>query len=832
VSEAIKINKVFEKIETLKNASSFTQLFKLPYTDTLATFLGAIYNVNSVGWFDHRKKVNAEIIKDSIPIVRGYVQVKREIILRDMVDIEMLFIGEIPDLQRNIGEKKLKDLTALPDLDYTLSDTNWSDPNANTILSLCDKYGFGVNHDVSNFAIQDENYPTYIGLMTPAVKALWILDQIISDAGFSYDNNYMEDALEDVFVPFISGKDLKTDFTYENTYFNLGLTSNLTGINTDNNLTSIVEFGDGGGNVSSGVFTAPAYGTYTIRYWAKLRRTSGSGNTSVRFVIYNTTTGQSSIFAINPIVISSNNRDTYRSEQRQINLNAGDTIRLRFEEISGSGTYTIYGDANNDQQNGTGWQLDAVSNPILGSGVTVLMNQNAPDMRQIDFLNGIVTAFKCAIVPDDVIPNRILIRPIVQYIGSGDTVDYTAKLDTSQAIEVLPNTDIQKRVFKLTYKADGDSANKIYIDGNNRTFGEYKITGDLLGDDVNDFATDEETITLPFGATPCNYITGSPIITATFLNDNKEFMLPTCRLLFKAGSVVVNTPNNSFTPTTKTVYTLSNYSVPIPDVDSLDLSFGIETPIHAVLAQPYQTMWFRFWARYYRELFSRESRTIEAFFDVDVYDVTNLSFNDKIYIENDMLGAAYWRLLSVVDFDPEGDKTTKLRLARIVDLGLDCDFIPLNRVLLTGQILFTDGITGALNGNKKCCEKYGHTWNETEGKCFRTQRPRRPLNDFEDNFQQTDLNFSRTVFVTTDYVAHPYDAVINVDSGSTSRTISLPSTRGVRNRQVVVSHHTGNGSVVVEGFNGEKVEDKANVSVGNKGKSLTFTRTENGWTVQ
>jgi hypothetical protein len=831
-SEAIKINKNFDNITTLKNSSNYTQTFTLPYTDALATFFGVIYNVTSVGWFDHRKKVSAEIIKDSIPVMRGYIQVKKHTILRDLVDIEVLFIGEIPDLQRNIGEKKLKDISTLSSLNYSLAASNWSDPNANTILSLCDKYGFGVTHDQSAYALQDVNYPTYIGLMTPAVKAVWLLDQIVKDAGFSYDNSYMASALNNVYVPFVSAKDLATDQGYENVFFNLGLSANLTGVNSDNNLTGLTEFADNGTNVAATVFTAPFYGTYTVRYWAKVGRTAGSGASSIRFVLFDPDASQQYAFSTNNMVFNTNGQTIYFSETRQITLNAGQRVFLQLQEISGAGTYTLYGDSENDQQSGTGWQLDAVSNPLLGASVNVLMDKNAPDMRQIDFLNSIVTAFKCAIVPDDIEPNRIVIRPMVDYIGTGDTVNFTEKLDTSKPIEVVPNTDIQKRQFAITYKADGDAANKIYTEGNKRTFGEYKITGDLLGDDVNDFATDEETIQLAFSATPCNYINSSSIITASFLSDSKEFALPTCRLLYKAGTATVNTVDDSFTPVTKTVYTMSNYSEPIPDFDSLDLNFGIETPLHSVLAQPYQTLWFRYWSRYYRELFSKESRTIEAYFNLDIFDVTNLSFNDKIYIENDMLGAAYWRLISVVDFDPEGDFTTKLKLARIVDLGLDCEFIPYSRATATGQILFSDGVTGGLNGSQKCCEKYGHVWNADEGKCFRRQSASNKISSLASNLETVDEQRAQVVYVNSDYVASPYDAVINVDSTSGAVNVYLPSARGSRNRQIVVTHHEGSGSVKVYPFGSEKVQDKTDVSVGAKGQSLTLTKAETGWTGQ
>lgn len=828
VSEAIKINKAFENIEKLKGSSNYIQTFNLPFTDALASFFGVIYNVNAQNWFDFRKKVNAEVIKDGIPIIRGYIQIKKGTVKESLVDIEVLFIGEVPDLQRNIGEKKLKHLTALPDLDYTLSSANLSDPNANTILTICDKYGFTGAFQGNQYSLQDPVQPTYIGLMTPAVKASWLFEQIVKDAGFEFDPTYIREALEEVYVPFISGKDLGTNSGYETLYFNLGQTTDITGITADNNLTGLTEFADNGNNVASTVFTAPYTGTYTFRYWAKVTRTAGSGNSQIRFVLWNPATSQQYAFSANPMNFASNGSPIYRSESTFINMNAGDTVHLQLQEISGSGTYTVHGDTNNDQQNGTGWQLDAVSNPMLAPSVTVVMSKNAPDMRQVDFYNGIITALRCAIVPDTIMPNKVVIRPMVQYIGSGDTVDYTAKLDTSKAIEMMPTTDMQKRLFTLTYKADGDRANKLYTEGNARTFGWYRITDTLLGEDVNDFATDDETITLPFGATPATYISGTSIITASFLNESGEFVLPTCRLLYKSGTATVNTVSNALAPITANAYTLSNYSEPIPDIDTLDLNFGIETPLHSILAQPYQTLWYRFWARYYRELFSRESRIIEAYFDLNTYDVIDLAFNDKIYIENEMLGNAYWRLLKLVDFDPEGQTTTKLQLIKILDLGLDCDYIPATRAV-DGVILFSDGVTSGLDGNQKCCEKYGHVWNATEGKCYRVSTPTRPLNDFSEVLQSAGLSAPRIVYTSTNYEVGVNDTVVNVDSTSGGVDVFLPSVRGFNPSQITVAHHEGTGTVRVYAYNSEKVKDAASINIGSKGNSVTLTKSESGW---
>ena len=55
-SQPVKVNREFDRIETLKGGSDYTQNFELPFTDKLANFLGFIPNVNTVGWFNPKKK--------------------------------------------------------------------------------------------------------------------------------------------------------------------------------------------------------------------------------------------------------------------------------------------------------------------------------------------------------------------------------------------------------------------------------------------------------------------------------------------------------------------------------------------------------------------------------------------------------------------------------------------------------------------------------------------------------------------------------------------------------------------------------------------------------
>ena len=767
----------------------------------------------------------------------GHIQIKQVINRTSGSSLILTFFGDVPNLSRAIGEKKLKDIAALSDLDYTLDVENFSDPNANTILTLCDKFKMVAVNSMSGLAITDTEYPCYIGHMTPAVKASYIFDKIIKEAGFYWNSADMADALDNVYVPFVASQYLQTDQGFQNAYFNLGIISDVTGITSDYTFGTINEFVDNGGNVSAGIFTVPYFGQFTFRYWANVERTSGSGNTAVRFVLKDVVSGQIYAFSSSNIVFASN-QTIHREEILTHQFTAGTQLQLVMEEVTGAGTYTLNSSATNDPQEGIGWQLDSASTPLLGAGVTVLMQQNAPDIRQIDFFNAVVRRFKCAIVPDAVNENTIRVVPMVDYIGTGDTVDWTLKLDTNEKdILIYPTTDIQPRTFTIKDKADGDANNALYTNSGKRTYGQYVINQDNWGEEnISDFATSDESIELATGSTPCSFIQGTGIVTPSFIDDGGSFVLPTCRLLYKSGTATIQTVNNSFVQQAATVYTLNHYEATTADLTDNDLNFGVESPLYPIAASPYNTVWFRYWSKYFRELYSSEARIMEAYFNLTLIDILNFGFDDKIWIDHPNVGRSYWRVLEIQDFDAGAKQSTKCKLIRVLDLGLDCDFTPQSRTI-NGYIRFVDGNGDVSDGSQKCCVKYGYSWNADEGKCYPNSQgsttgrvPLNVLNEVEQGFQAKNLPVNDKT-ITASYNLVPEDSIVtsDTDTAGANITITLPFAKSMRGRRVTIINISATHKTTVTAQSGEYVGKDTHIDLNQKNASITLTSNGIAW---
>ncbi len=267
-----------------------------------------------------------------------------------------------------------------------------------------------------------------------------------------------------------------------------------------------------------------------------------------------------------------------------------------------------------------------INSATVTVGQTIDYRLNAPDMRQIDFVNDVIKMHNCAIVPSRVVPNRIAIVPQNNYLGTGDVLDWTSKLDISKDIVVSSTVDIQKATFQFTYTSGEDAYSKLYRDAG-RVYGDFKAEGYTINPSTepSDFAIGEQKITLVTRSTPAAFIPGTGTPIACFYNEELEFVAPGPRALFYANDENVNLYNDvttSATPTTA-VPVLNHYNNTYPNINNNDLNWAPEVPPHfaTVTANPQYNLFNSYWRNYMNELYSPEGRIMEAFFALDLKDI-------------------------------------------------------------------------------------------------------------------------------------------------------------------------------------------------------------------
>jgi hypothetical protein len=843
-NEKMHLNYKFTDITDFASVGNYSQEFRVPASATNTDFFGAIFNVNFDGWFDFRKKVEAVLTVNTIPIASGHIQVKKLYWQTGkLFEFEVVFFGEVPNLARLLNEKKLKDIESIVagDLDYDLLHANVeTPPNAHTILTLCDKWNLTASNVEGQpvystvIAGQPTYKPLYVGHLTPAVKAQYLFDEIMNDAGLQYSSDNLSDCLDNVYVPFVNGQYLNANNGLNDIASNVGLATTITNVpftpygsgSLFDLYTNFTEYEDAGNDWSSGIYTAPFTGTFTFKCWmngqARPLGTVGVGTVQFGFYL------DSGAFYSAISVGSALTNDLTYDQNITLQLTAGEQVKFYFTAI----IYQQFGDLEIDftgnanvGYTGTGVELISVGTALTGD--TCVMEFNAPDMKQIDFITSIQKMFNLVFVADKTLPNTLRIEPMVEYIASGNTLNWSQKLDLSKDIMYSPTTDLQKSKFSFTYTEDGDYFNSVYKD-NGRIYGRYEVTESDF-EVINEFATGEEKVELAFASTPSAPVENTNVVVPVFLNGEGQFVQPKPRILYYFADFFVNMYDEVSGDVLQTaVKCLNNYSTMNATVTDSDLNFAPEVPIHTIIANPYENLYNRWWRNYYRELFDGQARILEGMFALTLNDVFTFQFSDKIWIID-----SWWRVLEIQGYVVGEQDLTKVKLIRVLDIDNGCDLLPVSANL--DQSLNWETPNGdPATITQECCLRFGYNWNIAKNDCF--SQPNGGTRSFIT--QQVPslaptrfgapVNFNGSITqpvrtITTDYVVTNFDRMIFADTTSNGITIYLPSATTTAGRELIIQRVvSGANPLTVQAYTGETVEGSGSVTLSAAGDTITI----------
>jgi hypothetical protein len=843
-NEKVHLNYKFTDLTDFSAVGNYSQEFRIPASKTNVDFFGAIFNVNFNGWFDFRKKVEASLTVNTIPIATGHIQVKKLYWQSGkLFEFEVVFFGEVPNLARLLNEKKLRDIESIVagDLDYDLLHANVeTPPNDNTILTLCDKWNLTASNPEGQpiystvLAGQPTYKPLYVGHLTPSVKAYYLFDQIMKDAGVQWTSDNLSGCLENVYVPFVNGQYLNSSLGLNDNAANLALASDVNGLtfaasnNIYNLYSALTEYEDAGANWSGGVFTVPYTAQYSFRITAHgvVNTLNGEdfGLYPLRVLVYvdDVYTYDYELFQTSYLF--------YLDTTQTFSFNTGQEIKFKLQILpqdSTAGTFTwdvdLYGNAGVNSF-GTGLEIVSIGTSLTGD--TCLMEFNAPDMKQIDFITSIQKMFNLAFVPDRTLPNTLRIEPLVEYIGSGNTLDWTQKLDLSKDITYYPTTDLQKSKFTFTYTEDSDYYNNVYKD-NGHIYGSYEVTENDF-EVINEFATGEEKVQLAFAPTPSKNVENTDVVVPRFINGEGQFVQPKPRILYYFADFFVNMYDEVSDSVIQTaVKCLNNYSTMNATVSDSDLNFAPEVPLHTIIAPPYDNLYNRWWRNYYRELYDGQARILEGMFALTLNDIFTFQWSDKIWIVD-----SWWRVLDIEGYVVGEQDMTKVKLIRILDIDNDCDIFPVTANL--DQTINWETPNGdPATVTEDCCRRFGYYWNSAKNNCFSV--PNIGTRSFITQQAPTlaptrfgaPVNFSASITqpvktITTDYVITNFDRVLFADTTSNNITIYLPSATTTAGREFVIQRVVAPNVLTVQAYTGETIDNSGSVTISGAGSTITI----------
>jgi hypothetical protein len=739
-NESISYSSNFNSISEFTTRGAFSREFRIPATKANVDFFGQQYNVNLLNddttQINVLRKIEATLSVDTLPIAEGHIQFKQAITQQGkMHEFVIAFFGETVDLARSIGDKLLKELD-YSDLDHDNTFENVNAINDGSLFdgaacyTLTDRgQNWSEDTAIGSRRIFSDVNPIYTGELTLALQAKWLLNKIITEAGFTYSGDTLDAELERMYVPYITNPLTLGPLSNDEAKFLAafaGATTSVT-INdaapngqTKKQLTGWTEASDPSNSFASNVYTSQ--GNFLATFYINANFTipgavafaqnaydfvlgvtrdgietlypMGAGSAISDTVIeYDFSTGQYIQSPVDPVVYA-----TYT-----LDMQVGDEIRYYVYAHAGSAQTILFGAACTIG-------ISFVTGELQAQPVS--FEKNAPEMKQVDYLRDILKMFNAVLVPNHNIPNSVEIIPMVEYLGSGDDYDWTGKLDLSKDIVLTPASDIRKRVLKWSYKEQGDFFNAKYKSGAQRVYGELRLT-----DAGNDFSTSDYTVELTFGASPCDLIPNTNYIIPKYFNETGEFMSPGPRILYRRANeeaAVVMVYDEVAEDASFTVIPLLSHYASIPtEIGTDDLNFGQEIPPHPIEAMPLHTLWDRYWREYIAELYDSEQKIMEAYFKLSVTDVFGLKFNDKIWVKD-----SWWRVIELTDYIVADEQVTKCKLMRLLDIGALCQYTPSTINVSTGAVEFLDYDGDTSYGSQVCCEYYGYTWNTDKGRCF------------------------------------------------------------------------------------------------------------------
>jgi len=774
-NESISLSYQFTDLNNFTQIGTFSRDFRIPATKRNVEALGPLYDYNFVDdVLSFSRKYEAELRVDTIPISRGYLRIMAAYKQQDYLsDFQVAFYSQAPNFVKEIGEKKLADITDLTTKNENVVLPNVTVQNSFRIWGLIDRatggLAFSEQGEINTRRVFDVGgSPLYAGDLTPCVRADYLLTEIFKDAGYELDASNLLTIIQDYYVPWCNTEKLiyaqavsDFDFRVKNS---TAITSTQTIANTVFPFDTVV--------FDSGLTYDPITYTYTpnaIGYYKFRLTTTLSNVNKMQAIAFKLRVTDPSSFTTDYYIqlLGQGSDGVYTGVTPSIFLGTGYTCQVIYRHqiviSTAPGTPTITYDAN-----GTFFELEDLQ--IL-SNADIVYQFNAPDVKQIDFVSDIIKMHNLAVVPDLNIENKLKLEPMQTFIGSGATLDWTKKLDVSKDIVIKGTDDLRKTKLTFTYSAGQDTYSKLFVD-QGRIYGDYKPEPytTTVTQIPSSFATGETSVKLVAQSTPATQVNGSNIICPRFWTQSgsepPKFAAPGLRFLYYSenADIYIYDEVSGF-GVTQSVPTLTHYSNTSgfnPDYNHEDLNWAPETPLHDYTANPFDNLFTLYWRDYLDTVYSDDARILEANFALDNTDILSLNFADFVFVKD-----AYWRVLELSDYKMGQFESTRVKLLKMNPgqaAPPRCDLKP-DSVNPDGSVNFLNLSGNPVSASETCCRAFNYTWSQDTNLCFArpSDRPSvgKPNNDTTGRGEIAGIN-------TISSGINNINTTSNLDAGSSS----------------------------------------------------------------
>jgi hypothetical protein len=688
----IKINKSFAELQDIsKKNSDFSIGLSLPSSKGNNRFFESYFNVEAQSlYFNSQKRVECSVLVDSQPYFSGYLRLNKINVINSEAEYDVTLYSEIGNLFGEIGNKLLKDLD-FDDTEYTFNHTF----SLSGVTALLQRSNFYRNQEQPYpyfypIIHNGYNYESAGGLTLPNVSGTTtgatLLDQTRlytstgPISGFTSITGATAAGVEEYYINSpefpIRDNQLKPSLSIWNLlklmFKEYGYTISGDFFNTPW-MKSLYLYG-----YFSSELTKFSYKLNTIQQLPKegvelIYSGSTLPNTPLNIIVCKRGTGVPCYcldninygFATMPPTNSLFGVINAGTSGKTINVVDGFDFGFEVDGVPVADISTL-----RYAPKAVGTSVAFVDGDAIDFSLVI-----DPAIKQIDLLGSIAKKFNLVFIPNPDNVHDIIVEPYDFYMGTGTIRDWTAKLSWDKGFSVEPALNFVESTLILSDLEDGDEANRIFKNINNRVYGWNKV------DNPTDFKSEEkkiETIFSPEIIRKWDSNIGLPLGINYSASSEQSTYDNQIRWLYKGvktkpklffwlmgqnpfidsvGEVFPQRSVNTYTigvqASLLTGFTNTDRFNLIPTIshtmpiglsdenkinnDSLSILFNSEEPTDTIGVQSYNVYtendaYSVFYKNRITNIYDQNTRFVRGFFNLNYSDIQNLNPNDIIKI--------------------------------------------------------------------------------------------------------------------------------------------------------------------------------------------------------
>ena len=700
---AISLNRSIEEIEDItQRRAGYSKTFTVPGTDNNEAFFANAFDVNTTD-FNASLLVQCVIKSNGGDIFNGTMRLNKIQVTPNGNLYEVYILEEVSSLSTalqgfTLCDLDYEDVSHEINYDNIVSTWNYSGGSyddyvgttGKVLYPLCHTgYDSDLGYGEFNFGtsgITNSGTPLTVSQFKPWFNVKYLLDKIFEKSQFTYTSNFFNtDYFESLFVlagtndtsatATIGERPENQNFfrvSYEGTEYyyppnNDDLDEyNYIVFNTEEydylQQYELSTFPDTGAGTGNNHYLVPIDGSYQFR----VRQTmylvgSVIAPTYVDIVLRDIDTG-SVIDSITNVLITTGSANIY-NWLLDGSLTKGQRVAIQFKRVTTAGDpYNSIGFNQEDS-----FYESYVSPSIIPTLGDIKVSDNILCMSGLDFFRSLVSTFNLTTIVDG--ENNFLIEPFVNYLSSssGNTLDWSKKLDYSQSYEIEPLDYSLNQQLRFSYTLGEDHLSQRFYENFDKVFGE------LIYEKQSQLLTGELDVSSQFESMPTEAVgtSGTTMVVPSLYKLEREQAIQYqpisngMKLGFYCGLVPFYTGETDTSLATYYIQSGGTSSIShnyYPAINHLSLLTNDETISFSDLN--YQPSWdffksnadFRlytsnntyrtFYKQYLDVLYSDDARLFTGKFKLTPEDMSTINFNDTVYFLN-----AAWRLYEMNDAD-------------------------------------------------------------------------------------------------------------------------------------------------------------------------------------